>query len=97
VEYYKSEIAGNNEVELILMAGENDGALAAWAAKVEMPWPMLTEGDQNKIAPLKGLRPNGWPTYYLVDAEGKVLAKSVGSSAPVEAKLKELSKAKADA
>ena len=90
MEYYKNEIAGNPRVEMLLMAGEPDANLARWASKTKMPWPMLTTGAQQSVAPLKSLRPRGWPTYYLVNAEGEVLAKGVGSSAPVKAKIKEL-------
>ena len=88
--YYNDEIADNDKVELILMAGEGDDTLKAWAAKVEMPWPMIKQKDQARMRPLKELTPRGWPTYYLIDAEGEVLAKGVGNSAPVKAKLKEL-------
>ncbi|MFT4550653.1 MAG: hypothetical protein ACI8XO_003441 [Verrucomicrobiales bacterium] len=90
VRYYNEEIADNSKVELVLMAGETDPALAKWASATKMPWPVLSQKDHMAISPLKKLRPRAWPTYYLVDFEGKVLAKSVGSSAPVKAKLKEL-------
>lgn len=92
MEYYNEEIADNDKVELILMAGEADAALETWASAIKMPWPVLSEKDHAKIRPVKDLRPRGWPTYYLIDFEGKVLAQGTGSSAPVKAKLKELLK-----
>jgi hypothetical protein len=66
---------------MILMAGEETASLERWAAKVKMPWPMVKEKDHMRMRKIKDLAPRGWPTYYLVDQEGEVLAKSVGSSA----------------
>lgn len=88
MEYYNEEIADNPAVEMILMAGESEDALAAWATKTKMPWPMILEEDSARMKKIKELRPRGWPTYYLLDAEGEVLAK--GSSHAVKAKVKEL-------
>lgn len=91
VEYYNAEIKDNPKVEMVLMAGESDEALAAWAQKAEMPWPMVSKDDHAKMRALGDARPTrGWPTYFLLNAEGEILAQGLGTSAPIKEKIKEL-------
>jgi hypothetical protein len=91
VEYYKNEIADNDSVELIwASADRSEDAMEAWAKKEKFPWPTIKFESARKIAEISKAAPRGVPGYVLMDAEGKVLATSAGSSARVKAKLKEL-------
>ena len=93
MEYYKSEIAGNANVELIWATRDNsEEAMEEWAKKEKFPWPTIKFKSMEKIDVINKLAPGGVPGYVLVDAEGNALASSAGSSEPVKQKLKELTK-----
>ena len=91
MEYYKKEIATNDNVELIwASADQSEDAMETWATKEKFPWPTVKFKSARKIDPINDARPRGVPGYVLMDAEGKVLAQSAGSSQPVKSKIKEL-------
>ncbi len=89
MEYYNKEIKDNSQVEFVLMAGESEDGLAAWAKKESMPWPMLTKDDYSRMKVIKDLKVRKWPSYFLLDAEGEILVND-GSSHEIKAKIKEL-------
>lgn len=93
MEYYNSDIAKNNDVELIWASADSDeGSMEDWAKKEKFPWPTIKFKSARKIDEITKLAPRGVPGYVLVDAEGNVLASQAGSSQPVKDKLKELTK-----
>jgi peroxiredoxin len=55
------------------------GELHAYAARHELPMPVLA-GD---AAPVAAWRVRGYPTYYVVDAQGRIAARDVGFTTTV--------------
>ena len=91
MEKYNTTIAGNDNVELIhLSADQSEDKAAEWAANEKFPWPTIL-ADKIGRSGLDQFKPPGYPTYMLVDKDGKKLAQAHGS-APIFAKLKEVAK-----
>ena len=91
MEYYKKEIAGNAEVELVWVTADNsEKAMEDWAKAEKFPWPTIKFRSARKIDEVSEHAPRGVPGYVLVNADGEKLASSAGSSAAVKNKLKDL-------
>ncbi len=88
MEWYKSEIADEPEVELVWYSRDGDeGSMEDWAAKEGFPWPAVKFRSLKKVKEISKHAGRGVPNYVLVDAENKVLATGSGAS---KAKIKEL-------
>ncbi len=63
--------------------------LKAFTAEKQMRWPQTTEGDKGPIATLYRIR--GWPSYFLIGAEGNIIVASPGGGdIDIEAALAKL-------
>jgi len=50
-------------------SGDTKAQLLAFMAEKKMAWPQTMEDSKGPLATL--FRVNGWPTYFLVDRDGK--------------------------
>jgi thiol-disulfide isomerase/thioredoxin len=74
VDLYNNQITADADVELIMANCDHSAdAATAWAKKMGMKFPILTEEEWQKIDVIAQNAPRGIPTAVLVDAQGKVL------------------------
>lgn len=86
---YNKIIAGNDKLELIhVSADQTEKAAEKWAAKEKFPWPTVM-ADKLRRSGLDRYEIRGYPTYILIDKDGKKLAEA-HSSAPIFKKIAEL-------
>ena len=88
MEYYNQEIAENPQVELIWYPREDEDSAESWAAASKFPWPTIRERAFEKVEPISKHYANSVPGYFLVDAEGKLLATGLYDARREISKLK---------
>ncbi len=77
--FFDKYIKDSDRFEFIHMSGDrNEQGAVLWAKKHKLPWPHVMFEDFKKSG-LGELMGRGWPTYALIDGDGKVVMK--GSSA----------------
>ncbi len=90
MEKYNSKISKLDNLELVLVSGDNDLAKAvAWAKKESFPWPTILMKDIKKTL-IKNIKTKFVPTYVLIDKDGKEILR--GDSNSLIKKYEELSK-----
>lgn len=81
MEKYNEQIATNDKVELIQLSQDDDeDAADEWAVSLSAPWPVLYKDDIKEktfIEPYFLDGRMGVPTYILIDAQGKELARGL--------------------
>lgn len=74
--WFESAVDGATRVVLVALDYESPAEVAAWAARHELEVPVLL-GDSSTAT---AWRIRGYPTYYVLDREGRVAASDFGVS-----------------
>lgn len=75
VKDYNELVANNPKVEVVMCSCDHTMEKAqAWAAKENMPWPLMMEADYSKISFINAVSPRGIPTMVLLDKDGNKIA-----------------------
>ena len=80
MEYYNSDIASNDQVEMVWYPREDEDAAQKWAAEHQFPWPTIKGKALKKVDPVAKHAGRGVPNYVMVDAENNVVAKGLGQA-----------------
>ena len=86
---------GPQGLEVINIAQENGAdARKIWLKAVEedqMTWTQILNNEDREVCDVVKLYGiTAFPTKVLIDPEGKIIVKTVGESAPIDEKLKEV-------
>ncbi len=80
MEYYNNEISKNSDVELVWYPKEKEKAATTWAAEEKFPWPVIREKALEKVEAISKHHKGGVPSYFLVDAEGKLVVTGLSAA-----------------
>lgn len=70
---------GNQQFAIIGVCRTSEAAPALEvAAEHRMTWPSINDGKPGKVTDAYNIQ--GWPTFYLIDADGKIASKDVGAN-----------------
>ena len=59
---------------------EDEDAAESWAAGEKFPWPVIRERALKKVEPVSKHYANSVPGYFLVDAQGELVAKGLSAA-----------------